>query len=90
MITRDEFISAYLTRTNLERGARRAKRFENGIVLGAHRRWAVLCACGEPNCEGWAMISDEGLDHHFQFNAPKGAIWPEGAIEANAAAWTEV
>jgi len=31
---------------------------------------ALPCACGDDGCEGWAMVSANGVDHHLQFNAP--------------------
>jgi hypothetical protein len=41
------------------------------ISFGEHARIALPCACGEPSCVGWAMLSVEHVLHHLQFDAPE-------------------
>jgi hypothetical protein len=66
-MTRTEFVRAY---------ARRSGASEQWAVLGlieyegGRVRIALPCACDEEGCEGWAMLSAEGVDHHLQFDAP--------------------
>lgn len=65
-MTREEFITRYLERSKLSSDCRT----ENGFSAGGHIRYAVPCDCRDDTCEGWAMISDEGMEHHLKFNAP--------------------
>lgn len=65
-MTRDEFIDGYMERSKIEP----AKRTSHGMNLDGYRLTAMPCACGESDCEGWAMISDEQAHHHLFFNAP--------------------
>jgi hypothetical protein len=66
-MTREEFIDKYLKGSNLEE-YRTADGYHIPKTLARH---AVPCACGEDICEGWAMISDEEIEHHLQFHYPK-------------------
>ena len=68
-MTRDEFIDSYLRRDGWEK-----YRTEDGFhVPGTQPLHAMPCACGEDACEGWAMISDDEMEHHMQFHAPDSA-----------------
>ena len=50
------FIQAYCDRS----GIPDADRTETGFDLGGWRQYALPCDCGDPECEGWAMVSEEG------------------------------
>lgn len=65
-MTRAEFVRDYAQRSGLpDKWARL------GFVEAGSRVYVALpCACGEEMCEGWAMLSNEHVLHHLQFNAP--------------------
>jgi hypothetical protein len=52
------FIKAYCDRS----GIPEADRSETGFVLGGRRQYALPCDCGEPECQGWAMVSEESRE----------------------------
>lgn len=53
-MTRDEFIDAYIARSGIPREARTPDGF---VVSNTAARRALPCDCGEPQREGWAMVS---------------------------------
>lgn len=62
-MTRDEFIDGYTSRSKLTRNA-------DGFTLpGCPPRIAVICHCGDPECEGFAMV---GVDSSLQFYVRSG------------------
>ena len=65
-ITRAEFINAYAARSSL------SPRFAGLGILDAGGRtlFALPCACGSENCEGWTMVSAEGVIDHLELYAP--------------------
>lgn len=67
MVTRKDFVAAYAKRSGLS-----DQWAALGLIdCGAGRTLAAMpCDCGDENCKGWAMLSADGLDHHFRFSAP--------------------
>ena len=73
-MTRDQFIDYWLSNIGQHRrGARR----EDGVVLdwaGEQARWfALRCGCNDENCQGWAMVPENLVEHHMRVYAPKDA-----------------
>ena len=60
-MTLDEFISGYCSRS--------------GITWEwlSQYKVALPCACGEENCEGWAMVSKDMVDIHNELYGPNQA-----------------
>lgn len=54
-MTRDEFIDGYMTRSGIDPNLRLPDGYD---VPGYIPRIALPCACGEEQCEGWAMIAN--------------------------------
>lgn len=66
-MTRADFIKAYAARSGLS-----AEFAVIGLLdVGGKTMVAMPCACGEQDCEGWAMLTADGIDHHLAFNAPE-------------------
>jgi hypothetical protein len=65
-MTQAEFIRAYAARSHLPA--------DNAILgfirLGDHVWIALPCACDDEGCEGWAMVSAEGVTTHLELYAP--------------------
>ncbi|HWE75049.1 MAG TPA: hypothetical protein VG328_17950 [Stellaceae bacterium] len=61
-MTRDEFIDGFMKRSNIDP----AMRTDEGFFLGKYERIALPCHCGEPECDGWAMVPKdaESIDLH--------------------------
>ena len=70
-VTREEFIEAYADRCG--EGGVTVGRRADGITFGDRKRVALPCRCGEENCRGWAMISDDqdSIDDHMEFYGTK-------------------
>lgn len=67
MSDRTSFTRAYAERSGLD-----APEATLGLLgLGGGKRIAMPCGCGETDCQGWAMVGIDGLDHHLRFSAPK-------------------
>ena len=69
-MTRDEFIDSYMKRS----GIPQERRTPNGFSVTNHPgRVALRCACGQDECEGWAMVRDEqeDIDTHRELYAPR-------------------
>lgn len=58
-MTKDEFITSYGERSGIGR-----YRTEYGYNINGWKRYAVPCNCGDPVCQGWAMISIDDLPHN--------------------------
>ena len=67
-MTREEFITAYCDRSKIPMEARRIDGFDLG---SGYMRIALPCACGEEDCEGWAMINPKNAEDHMRFYAPR-------------------
>lgn len=70
-MTRAEFIDAYIERSASNN--RRLTRTENGFrTESGWERIALPCACGEDECEGWAMVTNEPemVADHMQLHTP--------------------
>lgn len=64
---RAEFIEAYAGSSGL-----RADFADIGLLdAGGRTMVALPCACGEKDCEGWAMLSADSVLDHLQFRAPE-------------------
>jgi hypothetical protein len=61
-MTKDEFIDGYIKYNGLSAECRTA----DGVATPLSRLVALPCACGEPVCEGWAMVADQ--PHHIAFH----------------------
>jgi hypothetical protein len=66
-MTREEFIDGYLARS----APKGVVRIKEGFWIGTHRKIALPCACGDEICEGWAMVSDQGIHDHLTLYAPE-------------------
>lgn len=55
-MTRDEFVVAYMARSELSPHYRTVDGFH---IPGTLPRRAVPCDCGEAICEGWQMLNEE-------------------------------
>jgi hypothetical protein len=65
-VSRTEFVRRYANRSNLP-----DEWAELGLIeFAGHKLIALPCGCGEEGCEGWAMVSAEGVLHHLFFCAP--------------------
>jgi hypothetical protein len=75
-MTKQEFIAYWSENSELPPAAIT----EDGVdfaVVGDGNRWVALpCACGEGNCQGWAMVPEDTVEHHMRFYAPR-----EGTID---------
>lgn len=67
-MTRDEFIDGYMQRSKIDPKYRTA----TGFDTPGWPRIALPCACGDPSCNGWAMVTDspEGISGQM-FYAPE-------------------
>jgi hypothetical protein len=66
-MTREEFIKNYAARSGFD-----APYAILGFLdIGGTVRVALPCACKEDGCDGWAMVSAEGMEHHILFYAPE-------------------
>ena len=65
-VTRAEFIKSYASASRLS-----AEYAVLGIIdVGGKTLCALPCACGEEGCQGWAMLSADGVADHLFFRAP--------------------
>jgi hypothetical protein len=64
-MTKDEFIDSYMKRSDLNK----TYRTQEGFKIGEYGSVALPCFCGDPICDGWAMVSDnpESIKTHKQF-----------------------
>jgi hypothetical protein len=69
-MTREEFVRKYAAHSGLTERTHYALM---GILDcgGGYVKVALPCGCGEPGCEGWAMVSAEGVIPHLEFAAPE-------------------
>jgi hypothetical protein len=66
VVKRTEFIEAYARRSGVP-----AHYALLGILdIGGKVRIALPCACGQEDCEGWAMLSAESVLDHLALYAP--------------------
>ena len=66
-MTRTEFIRGYAERLDLSHKWARL-----GIAeVDSIKLIALPCGCGEPECEGWVMVSAESALGHLELNAPE-------------------
>jgi hypothetical protein len=67
-MTRAEYIAAWATRSGLS-----FEWADLGFVDCGHGRVRVAlpCACGDENCEGWAMVPADGVLDHLEHRAPE-------------------
>ena len=67
-MTREEFIMEWAANSNVS-----AAYAKLGFVDLGHGtiKVALPCACGESDCEGWAICSPEMVSHQLEFNAPE-------------------
>lgn len=63
-MTREEFIKGYCERSDI-------RPTRNGALLGNRRMFALPCTCDMPQCEGWAMVTEEQLHDHLCTDAPE-------------------
>ena len=69
-MTRDEFIDGYMERSKIPREYRTEDGFRFPDLPSRYAQHALPCACDAEECEGWAMIGEEMIEHHMMFNAP--------------------
>jgi hypothetical protein len=65
-MTKDEFIDIYMERSRLNP----VYRTQDGFKIGDHPgNVALPCFCGDPICDGWAMVSNypDSIETHKQF-----------------------
>lgn len=54
-MTKDEFIDGYLKRSGIEK-----YRTPDGYMIqNCSEKVALPCTCGEAECEGWAMVTND-------------------------------
>jgi hypothetical protein len=74
MLSRDEFIEGYMARSAAAGAfdAREVERTPDGFKIDGWERIALPCACGEDECEGWAMLTNEPdqVRTHTELYAP--------------------
>lgn len=74
-MTRTEFINSYATRSGIPSDAVRFAGLGLLDLGDGYVRIALPCACdehaNEPNGQGWAMVSAEGVLDHMRFHAPE-------------------
>lgn len=67
-MTRAEFVRTYAARSNLS-----DQWAEIGLIdVGSKTMLALPCGCGAENCEGWAMVTADGVLDHLMLHAPSG------------------
>lgn len=66
-MTRTEFVKAYAKRSNVSD----AYAEFGEIVDGPRTIIALPCACGNPACEGWAMMGASAVHDHLFYDAPE-------------------
>ena len=62
-MNRETFIREYLNRSPELTGAVVT---EYGFRTPEHERWALPCACGAPECTGWAMVHPRDVGAHIR------------------------
>lgn len=62
-MTREDFIRAYARRN----GSSDQWAGIGLMEFGGKTLFALPCGCGEPPCEGWAMVTPDSALHHLFF-----------------------
>jgi len=60
-LTKEQFIAQYETN---------GQKNDEGVVIHGRVKFALPCRCECADCEGWAMVSAEGVYDHLTLSGP--------------------